>query len=407
MCNFLLCGQALFFFESGLAFVGGGSSVDMNDLILALKNETKLFKNHDIQLTPIGDGNINKVYRAVKDDGKTYVIKQAQKAANISEDIKLNLSRGQLESDYLSAIEKVVPGMVPHLFYYSKKHRYMIMQDMGPSYKVLQKEMAAGRKPGFLAEQLGGYIADTCAAFSDFLLDAEKKKAMQKHFTNPKLCGLTERLVFTEPYIDCKNNTFAPESEKYIREEIYGDKKLKTEAAKLKYRFMNCPQALIHGDLHFGSVFAGEEDIVVFDPEFCFFGPIGYDLGNAYAHFILQYIYAETVLGSSGEHLNRLKSSAAELINVFKTEFLARTAGCRDPLFGTEEYREEFLASVIRDACGYAAAECIRRTVGLAKVSAFSFPDEKAKSAYELRVLKTAKSILMDDTVPENNFYAR
>ena len=51
---------------------------------------------------------------------------------------------------------------------------------------------------------------------------------------------------------------------------------------------MNAPQALIHGDLHFGSVFAKPDGVVVFDPEFCFFGPVGYDLGNLIAHFLLE-----------------------------------------------------------------------------------------------------------------------
>ena len=378
--------------------------MESKDLILALKSESDLFRDHAVQLVPIGDGNINKVYRAVTDDGRTYVVKQAKKTANISDDIRLNLSRGQLESDYLSAAEKLVPGKVPHLFFYSKKHRYMIMQDMGPSYKVLQKEMATGRKPGFLAEQLGGYIADTCAAFSDFLLDAEKKKAMQKHFTNPKLCGLTERLVFTEPYIDCKNNTFAPGTEEYVRSEIYGDKKLRTKAAKLKYRFMNCPQTLIHGDLHFGSVFVGEEDIVAFDPEFCFFGPIGYDLGNAFAHFMLQMIYADTVCGRSNDDLTWLRDAAIVMTNVFRREFLRRIQDCKDPMFGTKAYKSEFLLSVMQDTVGYAATECIRRTVGLAKVSAFSFPDERTKSAYERRVLEEAKRMLLDDSVRKNMF---
>ena len=72
--------------------------MDMNDLMLTLKKESDLFKNHDVQLASIGDGNINKVYRAITDDGRTYVVKQARKTANISDDIKLNLSRGQLES---------------------------------------------------------------------------------------------------------------------------------------------------------------------------------------------------------------------------------------------------------------------------------------------------------------------
>lgn len=36
---------------------------------------------------------------------------------------------------------------------------------------------------------------------------------------------------------------------------------------------MNCAQALLHGDLHSGSVFANDSGIKVIDPEFAFTGP--------------------------------------------------------------------------------------------------------------------------------------
>lgn len=43
---------------------------------------------------------------------------------------------------------------------------------------------------------------------------------------------------------------------------------------------MNNAQALIHGDLHSGSIFINEKGIKVIDPEFAFYGPMGYDIGN-------------------------------------------------------------------------------------------------------------------------------
>ena len=41
-------------------------------------------------------------------------------------------------------------------------------------------------------------------------------------------------------------------------------------------------KSLIHGDLHTGSIFINEESTKVFDPEFCFYGPMGYVKGNCF-----------------------------------------------------------------------------------------------------------------------------
>ena len=71
-----------------------------------------------------------------------------------------------------------------------------------------------------------------------------------------------------------------------MEQEIYGDKELRLEGAKLKFDFMEHAQALIHGDLHSGSIFINNERIKVFDPEFAFYGPMGYDLANVVAHTI-------------------------------------------------------------------------------------------------------------------------
>ena len=58
------------------------------------------------------------------------------------------------------------------------------------------------------------------------------------------------------------------------------DEALHAEVAALRNGFMNNAQALIHGDLHSGSIFANEQGIKVIDPEFAFYGPMGYDIGN-------------------------------------------------------------------------------------------------------------------------------
>src|SRR5690606_26060400 len=99
----------------------------------------------------------------------------------------------------------------------------------------------------------------------------------------------------------------------------YQDDQLRVEAAKLKFEFMNHAQALIHGDLHTGSIFAKKDSTKVIDPEFAFFGPIGYDTGNVVAHLIFAYINGDTY--KKGEFVDWVEGTIKEVVNLFKEKF--------------------------------------------------------------------------------------
>ncbi len=51
-------------------------------------------------------------------------------------------------------------------------------------------------------------------------------------------------------------------------------------------------EALIHGDLHTGSVMVGGGRTVAIDPEFAFYGPVGFDLGALWANAIIASVRA-------------------------------------------------------------------------------------------------------------------
>lgn len=364
-------------------------------LLQALKTESDGPQGGQIDLVEIGDGNINRVFRAVTAQGETYVVKRAQKSANISSSIRLNIDRGRLEYAYLQEIARLMPDRVPVVYGYVKAEHAILMQDVAPAYAVLQKEIVQGKQPTFLAKQLADYVAVAGYAFSDFSLSSVRKKAMQKRFTNPKLCELTENLVFTEPYHPCENNHVTAESRDFVAREIYADPAVSLAAAKMKYRFMNCPQSLIHGDLHFGSVFLGVRDIMVFDPEFCFFGPIGYDLGNLLAHFVLHFVYAAATRGvEATTFCVWLKQAAVSMITDFAGRFLQQTESGKAYPLNQRDFLRAFLESVLRDTAGYAGTECIRRVIGLAKVSAFTFENDHVKSRFEQRALTIGKYLI-------------
>lgn len=54
-------------------------------------------------------------------------------------------------------------------------------------------------------------------------------------------------------------------------------------------RFCERSQALLHGDLHTGSVMVTHDSTQVIDPEFGFYGPMGFDTGAFLGNLILAY----------------------------------------------------------------------------------------------------------------------
>lgn len=51
----------------------------------------------------------------------------------------------------------------------------------------------------------------------------------------------------------------------------------------MKEKFMTQAQALVHGDLHTGSIMINQTETYVIDPEFAFYAPIGFDVGAVIA----------------------------------------------------------------------------------------------------------------------------
>ena len=135
---------------------------------------------------------------------------------------------------------------------------------------------------------------------SDLYLSPEEKKARQQRFINPEMCKITEDLVFSHPYYDADTNSFNPLIRKDV-EAIWNNGDLRREVAKLKESFMTCGQALIHGDLHTGSIMVTEQDTKVIDPEFSYYGPMGFDIGALLANLFLSYVSHEGQTADPGE----------------------------------------------------------------------------------------------------------
>jgi len=336
--------------------------------------------NEETDCVEIGDGNINYVFRVrSKRDGRSIIVKQADKLLR-SSGRPLDISRNKIEAAVLQLEGQLAPGYVPAVYYYDETMAATTMEDVS-AFKNLRKELAANRVYPHLAENISTFMADTLLPTTDLVLDRAEKKKRVKFFTNPELCEITEDLVLTEPYDDFKRrNVLTPGNEAFVREFLYDDQQLHAEVGKLRNNFMNNAQALLHGDLHSGSIFANKDGIRVLDPEFAFYGPMGYDIGNVIGNLFFAWASKVYTMPEEPEAAAALERTISAVCDLTMSKLAARyDEMVTFSLYRTQAFRQAYLDSVLADSLGYAGTEIIRRVVGDSKVAELTSVSERSQ----------------------------
>lgn len=88
-------------------------------------------------------------------------------------------------------------------------------------------------------------------------------------FINPEMCEITEDLFFNDPYQVHERNSYPAALEADVAA-LRDDTQLKLAVAALKHRFFSHAEALLHGDIHSGSIFVAEGSFKAIDAEFGF-----------------------------------------------------------------------------------------------------------------------------------------
>jgi 5-methylthioribose kinase len=325
-------------------------------------------ENSRLSCKEIGDGNLNYIFRIVDEiSGRSIIIKQSGPVARISDEFKLSPDRNRIEYEILKLEEKLAPGLVPKVYVYDPIMNCTVMDDLS-DHQIMRKALMEFKIFPRFAQDISDFMVNTLLLTTDVVLEHKNKKEMVKNFINPQLCEITEDLVYTEPFSDVnrRNDVFEP-NRAWVKEHIYDSLPLRLETAKLKFEFMNHAQALVHGDLHTGSVFVNETSTKVIDPEFAFFGPIGYDVGNVIANLIFAWVHSDA--HQQFDHKRWLEETIIETVDLFiekfnrtwdihVSEFTAKTLG----------FKEYYLSSVLRDTAGVCGLELCRRIIGLAHV---------------------------------------
>ncbi|QGQ46402.1 S-methyl-5-thioribose kinase [Metabacillus sediminilitoris] len=332
---------------------------------IALAKRLQLFtENSNLTCKEIGDGNLNLVFKITDtDNGNGIIIKQALPYAKVvGESWPLTLDRARIEAHALLKQSEFVPQFVPKVYYTDEQLAITIMEDLS-HLQIARAALIEGKELPLLSTHIGEFLAKTLFYTSDYAVNQHFKKSLVKQFINPDLCKITEDLVFTDPFFNHDTNNFEQELGQDV-ERIWQDQELKLAVAKLKQKFLTKAEALLHGDLHTGSIFADENETKVIDPEFAYFGPIGFDVGQVFGNFLLN------AFSRNAENQEVLFTHIETTWNVFVKEFSKAWKNDAAEIFAkTEGYLEDVLSEIFEEAVGFAGCEIIRRTIGLAHVA--------------------------------------
>ncbi|WP_010283268.1 S-methyl-5-thioribose kinase [Bacillus timonensis] len=360
---------------------------------VALATRLGLFTERSVlRCKEIGDGNLNLVFHITDEDAdKGIIIKQALPYAKVvGESWPLSLKRATIEANALLAAADYVPTLVPKVFYSDEQLAITVMEDLS-HLQIARAGLIEGKNFPLLSEHIGTYLAKTLFYTSDFGIDPTKKKLAVQKFINPDLCKITEDLVFTDPFFNIDTNSFEDELQHDV-EQIWNDQLLKLEVAKLKQKFLTQADALLHGDLHTGSIFASETETKVIDPEFAYFGPLGFDLGQFIANLLLNAISRDT------NNREPLYKHIENTWDVFSATFSQAWKNDAVDLYrDTEGYLKYVLEQTFEDSIGFAGCEVIRRTIGLAHVADLdTIENFDRKIATKQHALRLGKELIRD-----------
>ncbi|WON76355.1 S-methyl-5-thioribose kinase [Serratia sp. UGAL515B_01] len=348
----------------------------------------------------IGDGNLNLVFK-IRDRARIsrVIVKQALPYVRcVGESWPLTLDRARIEAETLLIHGALCSHHTVRVLHHDPELAVMVQEDLS-DHHIWRSELMKGHYYPQAVGQLAEYLAQTLFHTSDFYQAAQAKKAEVSRFTNPELCQITEDLFFTDPYHDHERNQFDDVLLPHVTV-LRKDTALKLAVAGLKHRFLSKAEALLHGDIHSGSIFVAEGRLKAIDAEFGFYGPIGFDVGTALGNLLLNYCGLPGLLGprEATDCREQRLLDVRELWLTFAGRFLSLCQQhSRDVTLATPGYAEQFLQQVWQDAVGYGGTELIRRTIGLAHVADLdSIADPEMRAECQRSALNLGRTLIVN-----------
>lgn len=333
----------------------------------------------------VGDGNLNLVF-IIRNEGSAHesaVVKQALPYLRVAGDSwPLTRERMRFETQALLLHNELAPGLVPEVYDHDQEMSLVVMEHLG-QHEIMRKPLVRRQRFPKFADHISTFMARTLFYTSDLYLTGVEKKELQAQYINPHLCKIQEDFVFTNPYMDSPENKWNPLIDAEVSA-VRRNSQLKLAIAEVKESYMTHGQALIHSDLHTGSIMLNQDDTRVIDPEFAFYGPMGFDVGAVLENLVLNYLshYAHTPdpqerADYQAYLLDLVRDVWSEFARKFEEVWVANNRGELMPAKywhypgGEEafaEFRRRYIRGVLRDSAGHGGCKMLRRMMGIVSI---------------------------------------
>ena len=359
----------------------------------------------------VGDGNLNLVF-IVEGPAGGLVVKQALPYVRlVGESWPLPLERSWFEYNALVEQARYAPRLVPKIFHFDRQQAMIVMEYLSP-HVIMRKGLIRGIEYPRFAADIAEFLAETLFNTSVLAATAaEHKRRLELFARNVELCRITEGLVFTDPIARRRSTAGPVRISTPTSARSRPNSFLKAAAQARKYQFLTDAQALIHGDLHTGSIMLTAEETRVIDAEFAFVGPMGFDVGAVIGNLLLAYFAQEGHEASParatpiapGYSIRWWRfgldfTTASWRSRQAKTGGLVSRACSRHRRTKRRSRRSAGgLRALFADTLAFGGLKMIRRIFGLAHVEDLeSIADPARRAICERKALELARALVVD-----------
>ncbi len=230
-----------------------------------------------------GDGNMNYVLRVSKVEGGSFIVKQSRAFVEKYPQIPAPADRTLVEGAFYEKIksDRFLRKFMPKLIGIDSINNVIALEDLGLTRDYTH---VYGMKSTLLPaeiQSLTQYLSQLHQSFHEPQSDDE--------FLNSKMRQLNHQHIFLYPFM--VDNGFDLDSVQIGLQEIAmsykRDEDLKNKIDAAGEIYLSRGNHLLHGDYYPGSWLRSADGLKVIDPEFCFYGPVEFDLGVMMAHLIM------------------------------------------------------------------------------------------------------------------------
>ena len=244
-----------------------------------------------LSISEVGDGNLNLVFivQNTANPAESVVLKQALPFLRVAgESWPLTRERMRYETQALLKYNELAPGLVPVVYDFDEEMSLVVMEHL-KRHEIMRKSLVARMRFPKFVDHITTFLVNSLFFTSDLYLTGPEKKLLEAKFVNEQLRKLQEDFVYTNPYMASPENKWNPLVDDAVQA-VRANAELKMAMAEMKQAYMTHAEALIHADLHTGSIMLNAEDTRIIDPEFAFFGPMAYDIGAVLQNLVLNYL---------------------------------------------------------------------------------------------------------------------